>query len=205
MANVLHIVASPRVARSASRRVAAAFLEAYQSLHPKDNLEVLDLWEEQLPEMNDDLLNAKYKVLHGKTHNEEEAAAWAYVKKLVKRLHDADKLVISTPMWNFGIPYRLKHYLDVIIQPGLTFSYSPEAGYTGLLADKPVMVVYARGGEYGDNAPVDFQKPYLELALNFIGLSDLRSILVEPTLMTSDLDALKANAEKEARAAAEQF
>lgn len=50
-------------------------------------------------------------------------------------------------MWNFGIPYRLKQYIDILVQPGYTFSYSPEQGYTGLV-NKPAAVVYARGGDY---------------------------------------------------------
>ncbi len=205
MAKVLHIAASPRTSRSASRRVAQAFLKAYAERHPDDAIEVLDLWLETLPEMTDELLNAKYNVLHGESHSDEEGAAWNCVREFVNKLDKADKLVISTPMWNFGIPYRLKHYLDVIIQPGLTFSFSPESGYTGLLAAKPVQVIYARGGEYGDSAPVDFQKPYLELALNFIGLDDIRSILVEGTLASSDLEAVKVKAEEEAKVAAASF
>ena len=52
-------------------------------------------------------------------------------------------------MWNFGIPYILKHYIDLIVQPGLTFSFSPSEGYKGLVTGKPVTVVYARGGAYG--------------------------------------------------------
>ena len=38
------------------------------------------------------------------------------------RLDLAERVLISTPMWNFGIPYKLKHWLDIINQPGLTAS-----------------------------------------------------------------------------------
>ena len=65
-------------------------------------------------------------------------------------------------MWNFGVPYKLKHYIDVITQPGLSFSFSPETGYTGLVTGKPAAVIYARGGEYSSSeaaARMDFQKP----------------------------------------------
>jgi putative NADPH-quinone reductase len=32
-------------------------------------------------------------------------------------------------MWNFGIPYKLKHYIDVLTQPGQTFNFDPTTGY----------------------------------------------------------------------------
>ena len=45
------------------------------------------------------------------------------------RLSLADRVLISTPMWNFGIPYKLKQCFDLIIQPGLTFRFDPARGY----------------------------------------------------------------------------
>ena len=39
-------------------------------------------------------------------------------------------------MWNFGVPYKLKHYLDVLTMPGTLFGFDPATGYIGLLKDK---------------------------------------------------------------------
>jgi FMN-dependent NADH-azoreductase len=89
-------------------------------------------------------------------------------------------------MWNFGIPYRLKQYIDIITQPGLTFSYDPEKGYTGLVTGKPVLFVLARGGEYPEGTPAvafDHQTSYLKTIFAFMGFTDMSAILVEPTLM----------------------
>jgi FMN-dependent NADH-azoreductase len=46
------------------------------------------------------------------------------------------------------------------------------------------MIAFARGGDYHEADPnaVDFQKRYLELVLGFIGITDVRSVIVEPTL-----------------------
>jgi len=88
-------------------------------------------------------------------------------------------------MWNFGIPYKLKHFIDVIVQPTYTFSFSPAEGYKGLVTGKPAAVVYARGGAYPPGTPgegFDLQKRYLEQVLGFIGFTDVRPILVEGTL-----------------------
>ena len=35
-------------------------------------------------------------------------------------------------MWNFGIPYKLKQWIDVITQPGLAFRFDPAQGYLPL-------------------------------------------------------------------------
>ena len=60
--------------------------------------------------------------------------------KIAEHFKSADKYVFSLPMWNFGIPYKLKHFIDVLVQPGLTFSFSPETGYKGLVTGKPAVV-----------------------------------------------------------------
>jgi len=113
------------------------------------------------------------------------------------------------PMWNFGIPYRLKHYLDVLIQPTYTFSFSPAEGYKGLVTGKPMLIVYARGGDYSspDARAADFQQRYLDTAFGFIGFAHIRSLMVQPTLQGgSELAAKKRDAAiAEAKAMAAGF
>ena len=55
---------------------------------------------------------------------------------MIERFKGADKYLFSLPMWNFGIPYKLKHYIDVLVQPTYTFSFSPKEGYKGLVTRK---------------------------------------------------------------------
>jgi len=185
MATLLHISASPRGERSYSLRTAKAFIESYMAAHPGDTLRSLDLAAGTVPAFDTVAVSAKYRILHGESHTEEEGRAWQAVKSAVADFKAADKLVISSPMWNFGVPYRLKQYLDVIVQPGSTFSYSAEEGYKGLVTGRPAMLILARGGEYesgAETASYDFQKPYLELILGFMGFTEVRSIVVQPTL-----------------------
>ncbi|MBN1590357.1 MAG: NAD(P)H-dependent oxidoreductase [Pirellulales bacterium] len=184
MATVLHIAASPRGERSKSLQVAKAFLDAYRQLAPGDNIMTLDLWTTELPAMDGPTLDAKYAILHGREKTEDQRRAWAAVEAVIAQFLAADKYVFSVPMWNFGIPYRLKHYFDVLIQPSYTFSFDPEHGYSGLVAGKPVAAIYARGGDYAapEAARLDMQKSYVEAVLGFIGLRDVRSIVVEPTM-----------------------
>ena len=145
MSKLLYIESSPRKERSKSIAVAKGFLEKYKEAHPDDEIITLDLWATELPEFDGYTIDAKYQVLHGQNFDEEQQEAWQAVIEVCNEFKSADKYVISLPMWNFGIPYKLKHYIDVLTQPGQTFSYSPDTGYSGLVTGKPVAVVYARG------------------------------------------------------------
>jgi FMN-dependent NADH-azoreductase len=185
MKKLLHIEASPRKERSHSLAIARHLVETWTLANPGGTADSLDLWSTDLPAFNGALIDAKYAILHGQPHRPEEKAAWDRITALANQFKSADVLVISTPMWNFGIPYILKHYFDLIIQPGLTFSYSPESGYTGLVTGKKAAVVYARGGAYGAGSGAeayDLQTKSVAQLLGFIGVTDVTSILVEPTL-----------------------
>lgn len=184
MSKVLHVSASPRGDRSKSLQVARALLEHYRSRIPDDEVVHRDLFATELPPFDGPVVQAKYNILHGQESTEAEREAWRGVESVIEEFTSADKYVFSLPMWNFGIPYKLKHYFDLLVQPGYAFSFDPEKGYSGLVTGKPVVAIFARGGDYssGDAVRLDFQKPYLDTILGFIGLTDVRSILIEPTL-----------------------
>jgi FMN-dependent NADH-azoreductase len=209
MAKLLHIESSPRKDRSASIAVARAFLDEYRKTHSGDTVETLDLWKTELPIFDGDVINSKYVILHGKEHTPEQKKAWGAVEKVIAQFKGADKYLFSLPMWNFGIPYKLKHFIDVIVQPTYTFSFSPKEGYKGLVTGKPAAVVYARGGAYPPGTPgegFDLQKRYLELVLGFIGFTDVRPIFVEGTLgKPEDSEKSKAGAIAQAKSLAASF
>lgn len=183
MGKLLYIQASPRE-RSKSTQVAKAFLDRYQQAHPTDAIAMINIFEKNLPAFDGLTVQAKYTIMHGKDHTSEEQQAWKAVEEVIAEFKDADKYLFSLPMWNFGIPYRLKQYLDIVIQPGYTFT-ADDSGYHGLMQDKPAAVIYARGGAYpagSDTEAYDMQKKYFDLALGFIGFAEIQSIVIEPTM-----------------------
>lgn len=210
MSKLLYLLASPLEDRSYSVTVADAFVDAYLAAHPGDAVMKKNLFSENLPTFDGFKLAAKYAILHGRPFTQEQREAWRAVENVIDEFKSADKYLLAVPMWNFGIPYRLKQYLDVIVQPGRTFSFSPQEGYKGLVTGKPLLAVLARGGEYPVGSPaerMDFQKPYLETVLRFIGFTDLRWIVVEPTLAGGDeaADRKRAQAIEAARKLAVTF
>lgn len=208
MAKLLYIESSPRKNRSKSIGVANAFIETYKANHPDDEVVTLDLWAANLPEFDGFTIDAKYQVMHGQDFSDEQQNAWQTVVNVCQEFKSADKYVISLPMWNFGIPYKLKHYIDVIAQPGQTFSFDPATGYSGLVTGKPMAVIYARGGAYGSDEAqgMDMQKGYMDLLLGFIGFTDVKSILIEPTMgAPDDVAAVEAAAVEKAQSVAADF
>ena len=212
MATLLHIETSPRKERSTSGRIAAAFIETYTTSNPRDTVDTMDVWSMHLPEFDGDALDAKYAALGGVARTPEQDVAWNEISAIAGRVRAADKLLISVPMWNFGIPYKFKHLIDAISQKDLLFTFT-EAGFGGLVGHAKAAVVYARGIDYAPTttfatpaAEWDQQRPYVELWLRFIGVTDIAAIVAERTLMGAEAsDASVARASDEARQLARTF
>jgi FMN-dependent NADH-azoreductase len=209
MSKLLYIEASPRKDRSRSTRVARTFLAAYQKSHPADSIETLDLWATTLPRFDGATIEAKYAIIQGQAHTPAQAQAWKSVIAVSEQFKSADKYLFSLPMWNFGVPYVFKHYIDVLVQPGLTFSFDPQLGYKGLVTGKKAAAIYARGGAYCPGTGMedyDLQSKTVAGIFGFIGLTDLVNIFVEPTLAPQDVaEAGLAKAEELAVSTANSF
>ena len=185
MSQLLYVNASPREGRSYSAAVADAFIASYMEANPGDEVVSLNVFTKELPTFDGNALKAKYNILHGKEHSEDEVTAWRSVEAVINEFKSADKYVMAVPMWNFNLPYRLKHYIDILLQPTYTFSFSLEEGYKGLVTGKSIFIAYSRGGEYpvgSGTEAFDFQTKYLEFILGFIGFKDIRRLIIEPTL-----------------------
>lgn len=205
----LYIKASPRTSRSTSSALARTFLTTLSQHNPDLGIDTLPLWNADLPEFDGALIDAKYAKLAGLPMSEEQQAAWQRIGGFVDMLKSSDAVVISTPMWNFGIPYKLKHWIDLITQPGLTFSFDPATGYSPLLSARPTLVILSSAGDYS-NGPSrgrpDLATPYLTEAFKFIGLKDLALVRVGPTVGDpAAVASAKAAAEKSLLALAPTF
>lgn len=120
------------------------FLEA----RPSWDIDAMDIWRETLPEFDGDALEAKYARQSGRVFSSAQCDAFAELERMAMRFALADRVLISTPMWNFGIPYKLKQWFDLIVQPGLTFGFDPARGYFPLLQNRPTIVILASGSDF---------------------------------------------------------
>ena len=201
MPHLLHIQSSPRHQRSASIEVAQAFIGAWTSRHPQATIDTLDVWTTPLPEFDGEALGAKYAALEGSPRSPAQLKAWESIEALGQRFHRADLIVISVPMWNFGIPYRLKHLIDAVSQKDVLFTFD-ERGLLGLLGGRKAVVVAARGVALGENFPAaefDHQTRYLTMWARMVGITEVHTVSVEKTLFGPEADtASRAQAKAEA-------
>jgi len=209
MTTLLHISSSPRGAASESLAIAETFLEVYRESHPDDAVETWDLWDEgALPPFGPDAAAAKMAVFAGADPEGAQAAAWRRAKETFARFAAADRYLFSVPMWNAGVPYILKQFIDVVSQPAMVFSFHPEHGYTGLLAGKKAVVVYT-SAVYGEGRPpafgADFQAPYFGGWLRWAGITDIEEITFRPNLAIADADPGRRAAHARARDLAKTF
>ena len=107
----------------------------------------------------------------------EQKAAVDYSDSLIAELQEADVIVLGLPMYNFGIPSQLKAWIDHVARAGVTFKYT-ETGPVGLLENKKVYVLAARGGMY-KGTPKDTQTQYIKDFLSFIGITDIEFVYAE--------------------------
>ncbi|MFJ5297944.1 FMN-dependent NADH-azoreductase [Pseudomonas sp. NPDC088368] len=185
MPHLLYIESSPRKQRSATIEVAKAFIDAWQAQHTIATVDTLDVWNEPLPAFDGATLDAKYAGIQGVECTPEQAAAWARITELAERFVKADIILFGVPMWNFGIPYTLKHLIDVVSQKDLLFTFD-ERGLNGLLGGRKVVVIAARG------APLDraeHQIAYMTTWSEMVGIDEQFNIIIEKTLLGPDVDA----------------
>lgn len=185
MPKLLFIQASPRPNDSFSLAAAGSVLSRLRDRLPGLEIDELDLWQAELPEFDGAALAAKYARLAGRDLQPREAAAWRTIEAMVARLDAADLVLIATPMWNFGIPYKLKHWIDLVTQPGLSFSFDPARGYSPLLRERPTLAIVASAGDYSAGPSwgrPDLATPYLQAALRFIGLGEVSVVGLGPTV-----------------------
>ena len=191
MPKLLHIVASPRGENSKSNALARAYIDAAKTADPSLEIDTLDLWAEDLPAFDGDFSNAKMTFFGDGEMDTAKRAAWDKVEAITQRFLAADHYVLGVPMWNGGVPYRLKHYIDIITQPGLLFGFDPEKGYFGLLdSNQKKATLVVSSGVWQPGAPekygLDFHSSYLDWWLKFIGITDIETVRFQPSLLTAD-------------------
>ena len=124
---LLHINASPRGEDGYSLEVANP-LNIQLAERNEVEIDRLDLFKTNLPEFGEVATSAKMALFTGRDQTDEEVAAWAAVRAVFDRFAAADIYVCNVPIWNNGIPYKLKHFIDLVTQPGWSFGFDPEAG-----------------------------------------------------------------------------
>lgn len=176
--NILCLTSSPRRDTSYSSLVAMRVLRELRQVYPGATVTIRDLARNPLPHVDDDFVTATRSIAGPRT--ERQRAQVERSDALIDELFAADVVVIAGSMINFGIPSTLKAWIDHVVRPDRTFRYTKD-GSQGLLRGRRAILVLARGGIYsgGPLRSHEHDESYLRSVLEFVGINDVQSILIE--------------------------
>ncbi|WP_199608869.1 FMN-dependent NADH-azoreductase [Flocculibacter collagenilyticus] len=138
-----------------------------------------DLTQHPIPHLSQAEMRAWMTPHSERTIEQEKLASLS--DELLKEVELSDLIVVGMPMYNFGVPSTFKSYIDRIARAGKTFKYT-EQGPVGLLKNKKVIVMAARGGIY-QGTDKDTQTKFLSDVFAFIGLTDIEFVYAEGLAM----------------------
>jgi FMN-dependent NADH-azoreductase len=192
MTKLLYIKSSPRGERSKSAKVAEAFLPAYKEKHIDAEIEEINLWKLSLPEFDGDAAAAKMSFFGEPAMDGKQQTLYEELVRIFNHFNSADDYLFAVPMWNFGVPYKLKLYIDLLTMPGTLFGFDPSTGYIGLLKNKRATVVYS-AAIYSPGVPKQYGTDHVSTHftdwLNFAGINDVVTIWYSRYKMLSDDEA----------------
>lgn len=191
MTKLLYIKASPRSERSVSIKLADEYLAIYKAQNANLQVDEIDLWKANLPEFDGDAAAAKVSFFGEPEMNSEQKTVYERLIEVFNRFNAADEYLFASPLWNFGVPYKLKQYIDVLTMPGTLFGFDPSTGYIGLLKNKRATAIHTAAiympglsKAYG----TDHMTSYLSDWLNFAGVDDVTSLWYYGSKMRSEAD-----------------
>jgi FMN-dependent NADH-azoreductase len=173
--NVLHVIANPKpIAEAHSKQLAAAFFTTLKTKQPGCQVAELDLYANPPPFYDYETYRHFWYPVFDPAYkaSEKELAASQYARKQCGVFNQADVLVITTPMWNFGMPAILKAWLDQVLMPNVTFTIGG-SGVKGLHHIRKVVVLVSSGGTYEPGDSRDGIRNGLKAAFGFVGITDI--------------------------------
>lgn len=189
MPRLLTITATPHTnGHSRTRTLAEPWLAHWRATHPRWEEDSLDLFANPLPPIDAPMVGVLFNYA-GAFPPEVVAPRAALLQSLLDQFTAADEYLVVTPMWNFGMPYPLKHYFDLIIKPGVTFGFNAEGPF-GLLKGRKATVLITSGFDYSLDGPKGYMNHldlHLRTCFGFMGITDV-DVMTVPGMQLPDAD-----------------
>jgi len=192
MPTLLHIDASARPGRSDetphgshSRRLGAAFVEAWRAACPSDTVVYRDVGQNPPAPVTGQWIHAAFTPVENREPWMREALAES--DALVDELLAADVIVAAVPMYNFGVPAQFKAYIDNIVRVGRTFGFDrgrEGVPYWPMVPPGKTLVTLSSRGDfgYGQGQPLEHMnhvEPGIRTPMAYIGITEMYSIAAE--------------------------
>lgn len=156
MSTLLHVDSSVRAVSNAnpdhnsiSKNIALRFIETWKQHRPKDEYIYRDVGVNPPDFITQDWIGAVFTPDEKRTSGQNEILALS--DKLIDEVSAADVIVISSPMYNYGMPAQLKAWFDQIVRINKTFDFDLSRGdfpVQPILSGKTLITVTSCG-EFG--------------------------------------------------------
>lgn len=191
MNTILHIDSSVRATNnpnpdhnSLSKNIALQFINTWKNNRPKDEYIYRDIGLNPPDFITQDWIGAVFTPEQSRTPAQKERLALS--DKLIAEVTAADIILISSPMYNYGMPAQLKAWFDQIIRINKTFDFDLSRGdfpLQPLLSGKTLIIVTS-SGEFGfetggireDSAHL---APHLRTLSKYLGVDTIYEIASE--------------------------
>jgi len=182
MANLLYVTCNVRPQdRSRTLSLGYEFLEEYIRRHPKDEVQVLDLYRDNIQRVDQDVLNVWGRIEVGEDYSclsDEERRKIARLWRLADQFNRCDKYVFVTHSLNLWFPAEFKMYIDAFCVPDRTYRLTPH-GAKGMLRQLRRKSLHLHAGPpYKFEQEQDLSVTYLRSVLNFFGVTDQETVLL---------------------------
>lgn len=156
MSSLLHIDSSVRAANnpnpdhdSISKNIALRFIDTWKQNQPADEYTYRDVGINPPDFITQDWIDAVFTSEEKRSPAQKDRLSLS--DKLLAEVSAADVILISSPMYNYGMPAQLKAWFDQIIRINKTFDFDLSRGdfpLKPLLSGKTLIIVTS-SGEFG--------------------------------------------------------
>jgi len=191
MKTILHIDTSARRTDNAvldynsiSKRLSAHFMDKWLTSNTDDNVIYRDLGLNPPPYIDQDWIAAVFTP--EEKQSVEQKKLLALSDTLIEELNQADILLISAPMYNYGMPAALKSWFDHIVRIGKTFTFDLTRGDFPI---EPIMsgkklVLITSSGEFGFEVGgirehMNHLGPHVKTASGYLGVEEFFEVKSE--------------------------
>ena len=191
MTTLLHIDASIRAVKndnpdhdSISKNIAKRFIESVTQQQSIDEYIYRDVGVNPPPFITQDWIGAVFTPDDKKTAKQQQLLALS--DTLIAEIAAADIIVISSPMYNYGMPAQLKAWFDQVVRINKTFDFDLARGDFPLqpLLGGKTLVVITSSGEFGFEQGgirehMSHLVPHLRTLSKYLGVSTIYEIASE--------------------------
>ncbi|WP_444922312.1 FMN-dependent NADH-azoreductase [Microbulbifer sp. CnH-101-G] len=169
---------------SISKAVAASFVKSWLEQRPEDKLIYRGVGQTPPGFISQDWIASVFTPEDQRS--EEQKSLVALSDTLISELDQADIIVMSSPMYNYGMPAALKAWFDQVIRINKTFTFDLARGEYPLepIMSGKVLVLITSAGEFGFaeggiREKMNHLGPHVRTLSHYLGVDQIHEINVE--------------------------